>query len=260
MLAGCTLNDFLDGPAAARPVVMSDLDGCLISGGTVLPGANRMIERLGARLWIVSNNSSDTGTTLAARLAAMGLGVPPARLVLAGERTLGRLARQHPGARVALFAAPPLVALAEGLGLRPDRTRPEVALLARDPGFGFDDLAALMAMAHRGVPVWLSNPDPCHPGPDGTPRPETGALWAALTAAVPLTPAGGIGKPAPDLLVEVLEAAGLPAPAAVFLGDSEATDGAAARAAGVEFVLIRRPGAAPAAPREARADREAARC
>lgn len=261
MLPGSALRDFLDGPYAARAVVMSDLDGCLIAGATVLPGAAEVVARLGARLWIVSNNSADTGATLAMRLQAMGLALPAERLVLAGERTLRRLAAAHPGARAALFVAPPLVALARELGLRPDRERPEVALLGRDPSFGFADLAALMAVAHRGVPVWLANPDPFHPGPDGTPQPETGALWAALTAAVPLAPAGGLGKPAPDLIAAVLAAAGIPASAAVFLGDTEATDGAAARAAGVDFVLIRRPGGAvlPPAP-PLRLNGGAARC
>ncbi len=247
MLGGIDLRDFLEGPWAGRRAILADLDGCLLAGGTVLPQAAELVARHARQLWIVSNNSGDTGATLAARLAGLGLPLGPERLVLAGEQCLLRLAKAHPGARVALFAAPPLRALARRIGLRPDRDCPEVALLARDPGFDFADLALLMALAHRGVPVWLTNADPSHPGPDGTPLPETGALWAALAAAVPVAPAGGLGKPAPDLVETALRLAGAHPAEAVFLGDTDATDGAAARAVGVDFVLIRRPGTPAAA-------------
>lgn len=238
------LHDVLDGPWCAARVVMADLDGCLVAGDTLLPGAADLAAAVGPRLWIVSNNSTDTAASLAARLAAHGLSVPAGRILLAGEQTLIGLAARHPGARLALFAAPVLAARAQSLGFRLDRANPALAVLARDPGFAFADLARLIALAHRGVPVWLTNPDPFHPGPDGTPVPETGVLWAALTAAVPVAAAGCIGKPAPDLLQAVLAAAGAAADQAVFLGDTPATDGAAARAAGVTFLRIRPPGAA----------------
>ena len=116
-------------------------------------------------------------------------------------------------------------------------------MLARDTGFGFDDLAQLIRLAHRGVPVRLTNPDPTHPAGDGTPVPETGALWAALASAVPGAVHECLGKPAPDMLRRALARAGVLPGAAVFIGDTPETDGAAAQAAGIDFVLLRRPGA-----------------
>lgn len=234
-----TLLEFLETPLAGTLAILSDLDGCLISGTAVLPGAARLVDEHGARLWIVSNNSEDTSRSLVARLAALGLGVPPGRIFLAGEQTIRVIARQAPGARIALFAGPRIRQLARRLGLRLDRENPDMAVLARSPGFTFGDLRHLVALAHRGVPVWRTNPDTSHPSADGTPLPETGALWAALEAAVPVQPSGELGKPAAELVVAALAAAGVAAEDAVFLGDTLATDGAAARAAGVRFVQVR---------------------
>lgn len=238
MSTAITLAGFLAAPQSARAAILADLDGCLISGAEVLPGAEALVACHGRRLWVVSNNSEDTARSLSARLGSMGLALPPSRIFLAGEQTLRAVARRHPGARVALFGSPEMRGLTRALGLKPDMRAPDLAVLARSRGFTFNHLSRLVALAHRGVPVWLTNPDTTHPAADGTPRPETGAIWAALAAAVPLRPAGGVGKPAPDMLLDVLEAAAIAPEDAVFLGDSPTTDGVAARAAGIEFVPV----------------------
>ena len=241
MQTAIALSDFIAGPLADRDAILSDLDGSLVSAGTVLPGVAELFARSASRLRVVSNNSTDTAQSLAIRLAGLGLSLPSERLFLAGEATVRHLAHTVPGARIALFAAPALQSLAESLGLRPDRQTPEVAMLARDPGFSFDDLILLASLAHDAVPIWITNPDPMHPGANGTPVPETGAIWAAVCAAAPNATAQSLGKPAPDLVHAALAHAGVAASAAVFLGDTDATDGKAARAASVEFVLLRRP-------------------
>lgn len=241
MDSGITLAEFLAGPLADMPTILSDLDGCLIAAGQVLPGVAALFDRSAARLSVVSNNSADTAQSLTQRLAKMGLHMPSDRVFLAGEATIRHLARTMPGARIAAFAAPALLGLAQDLGLRLDRQSPDLALLARDPGFCFDDLILLIRLAHAGMPMWITNPDPMHPAADGTPLPETGAIWAAVQAAVPQAKAQSLGKPAPILVQAALAHAGALPAQAVFLGDTDATDGVAARAAQVAFVLLQRP-------------------
>lgn len=231
---------------AGCAAILTDLDGCLISGATVLAAVPELFERYGNLLWIVSNNSTDTAESLSNRLAGMGLSIAPQRIFLAGEQTLRQIARDRPGARIALYAAAPLQDLARALGLHPDRLTPEMAVLARDPAFSFCDLRELVAHLHHGLPLWVTNADASHPGPDGTPEPETGALFAALTAAVPGIAVRQLGKPDPFLLDLALSAAGARADQAIFLGDTLATDGAAAGASGTPFVLIARPQPVPA--------------
>jgi putative hydrolase of the HAD superfamily len=52
----------------------------------------------------------------------------------------------------------------------------------------------------------------------------------------------GARKPSPVIFEQALALAGVPAPAAIHVGDSLAEDVAGARAAGIEPVLIRRDG------------------
>jgi ribonucleotide monophosphatase NagD (HAD superfamily) len=208
MQIGITLAEFLDGPLADAPTILSDLDGCLIAAGQVLPGVARLFDRSATRLSVVSNNSADTAQDLTQRLAEMGLHLAADRVFLAGEATVRHLARSMPGARLAAFAAPALLSLAEDLGLRLDRHTPDLALLARDPGFCFDDLIVLTRLADAGLPIWITNPDPMHPAANGTPLPETGAIWAAVQAVVPSARAQSLGKPAPDLVRAALTQAG----------------------------------------------------
>ncbi|MBD3764385.1 MAG: HAD hydrolase-like protein [Rhodobacterales bacterium] len=245
MAAAIPMAEFLRGGWTGRAAVLADLDGCLISGGTVLPQVPALFDACGERLWVVSNNSTDTAAGLSRRLAAMGLDLAADRILLAGEETLHTLAAAYPGARIALFAAPPLQALAQDLGLVLSPDRAEIAVLARDTGFGFADLARLAALVHRGAALWLTNPDPSHPGPDGVPVPETGALFAALDAMLPRGLPQCLGKPAPDLIRKALARAAVLPGAAVYIGDTPQTDGAAA--AGVEFVQIAPPAAAAGA-------------
>lgn len=237
------LEQFLAGSGPDAAAVLADLDGCLISGSTVLPGAAELVHRTGERLWIVSNNSSDTAQTLSERLCLLGLPVPAERIFLAGEQAVRDLASAMPGAQIALFAAPPLQALATSLGLQACRESPaaKTALLARDPAFTMTDLTRLMWLANRGVPLRLTNPDPFHPAADGSPVPETGALFAAIAAGVPGLSASSGGKPSPAMIHAVLQQAAVAPEDAVFIGDTDATDGEAARAAGVPFVLLRQP-------------------
>ncbi len=246
MTAAIPMAEFLRGGWTGRPAVLADLDGCLIAGDRVLPQVPALLAACGTRLWIVSNNSTDTAVGLSQRLAGMGLDHPADRILLAGEETLRALAAERPGARVALFATAALQAMAQGLGLVPVADRADIAVLARDTGFCFADLARLAGMVGRGTPLWVTNPDPGHPGPDGLPVPETGALFAALRAMLPDVAARCIGKPAPDLIRKALTRAGVLPGAAVYIGDTPQTDGAAAAAAGVEFVQIAAPMAASA--------------
>src|SRR5262245_42331458 len=85
--------------------VLCDLDSCLIAGDVVLAGARELLARAGDRLWIVSNNSTDTPATLAARLERLGLSVREDRIVLAGATAVEHLAQRNPGARTAVYGS-----------------------------------------------------------------------------------------------------------------------------------------------------------
>jgi HAD superfamily hydrolase (TIGR01450 family) len=218
--------------------VLCDLDGCLISGDRVLPGATEFVAAHRDRLHIVSNNSTDTAETLHIRLRAMGLTIAADRILLAGERAVHWIARTYPGRSVEIFGSAAIRDRAGRLGLERADGPPDVVLLTRDTGFTYDSLQRLVTAIGQGARLVVSNIDATHPGPDGLPVPETGALLAAVRSCLPDIDFEVIGKPAPELLRAALERAGARADQAVLVGDNPATDGEGARRLGLDFVHV----------------------
>lgn len=240
---GLSMAEVLVSPHMSAKAILADLDGTLVSGRTILPGVLQLMQQASDRLWLVSNNSTQTAVTMSAHLRGLGLDFSPERIFLAGETALRALAARHPKATIVFFGEAPLRALAEDLDLQIHRGTDAAAcaFLAREEAFSMADLGRLMGLLHGGMELYLSNPDPIYPNADGTVGAETGALYAALKSGLPDLSAACLAKPSAHLLEAALERAGVAPQDAVFLGDTDATDGAAARAAGVPFLLLARP-------------------
>lgn len=223
-------------------LVLCDLDGCLISEGRAFADAAAFVAACGARLWVVSNRSDTTAPELARQLDAMGLPVPGERILLAGEVALEQLAKRGLR-RLRLCAAPPLADRARALGLDSEAASPEAVLLCRDPSVTVETLGELLTLIAAGASLWVANEDLSHPGQDGRPVAETGALLAALRAIEPDLRWTSPGKPDPLMLDIARERAGVARAETVFVGDNAATDGAAARAAGLTFLHLQRSAA-----------------
>ncbi|MGD9919684.1 MAG: HAD-IIA family hydrolase [Paenirhodobacter sp.] len=217
--------------------ILCDLDGCLISGDRVLPGARALLAHAGERLIILSNNSTDTPATLAARLAGIGLDAPPSRIVLAGTAALDLLA-QEGDVRLCLYGSPALGDHARALGLTLERQTPSHVLLTRDERFSYRDLQACIGQLRRGARLLVANPDESHPGPGGDPVPETGSLLAAIRSVLPDLAYTVIGKPEPGLYRQALARLPHAARRILAIGDNPATDGAGARRMGLDCALV----------------------
>ena len=86
-----------------------DADGVLVARGGALPGAPEALDRLAARdipYRVATNISSMHRETLAARFAAMGLPVPPERIVTALSATADAVRRAYPGRKVFVLTRP----------------------------------------------------------------------------------------------------------------------------------------------------------
>ena len=215
-----------------------DLDGTLVSGGALLPGARDLLTRLPAPFVILSNDSEHVPQQLSAQFRKWGLHVPPRNIILAGVVAIETIARRTPGARVLVIASPALRVLALRHGLDLESDRPEFVLLARDRRFSFEKLAAAAKALQRGATLMLACPDTSHPGPDGEPVPEVGALAAALLACAGSVPYEVIGKPEPTLFAIGSGRLGIPAERCIMLGDNPLTDGEGAVRAGIGFCQI----------------------
>jgi HAD superfamily hydrolase (TIGR01450 family) len=234
------IRDIADAPVGGRAAIFCDLDGCLVSGTHVYPNVREFVARHADRLWIISNNSSDTAEKLADRMTGLGLAVSAERILLAGEQAVRRIAASRPGAAVSLYAEASIRNLARSLGLRTGSASPDIVLLARDAGFSLRDLGRLIDEVHAGAALVVTNVDTVHPDADGRPVPETGAIVSAIRACDAAIRFTTIGKPAPDLVDLALRLSGAAPGECIFIGDNAETDGIAAAAAGVPFVHLQR--------------------
>src|SRR5262249_55173460 len=219
---------------------LCDLDGCLIAGDMVLAGARELLARVGDRLWIVSNNSTDTPATLATRLERLGLPVRQDRIVLAGATAIEWLASRKPGARIAVYGSGAICDHARSLGLVPDQHTPEFVLLTRDPAFSYPKLNRIVRQIDDGARLIVANLDATHPGPDRHAIAETGALLEAVRSCVPGLRYRAIGKPSRLIYQAVLRHVPAHPRAFLAIGDNPKTDGEGARRLGIPCVLIGR--------------------
>ena len=218
--------------------ILADLDGTLIFGDEPAPGAIELLARAGERLAVVSNYSTMDATAMSARLAAMGLRLPPERILLAGDLAIAKVAREAPGAQVLCLMTASMRAQATACGLKLSDQDANIVLVGRDLDFDYRRLSAALRAVHLGARIVATNPDLSHPGAGRVPVPETGALLAAIVSAIPRAALEIVGKPAPALFSRALAVLGGTAAHAVMLGDNPATDGAGAQAAGIASIMI----------------------
>lgn len=212
-----------------------DLDGTLMSGRHLLPGARELLALLEGRFAIVSNDSEHTPRQLAGRFSDFGISIDSSRVILAGTCALESIAREHPRASVMVIGSTPLRAYARRLRLDVDNPRCDVVLVARDRRFSYGRLAAAAEAVTRGATLYVACPDTSHPGPNGHPVPEAGALAAALLACTGPVNHVVIGKPEPAMFRLGCKRLGIDPADGVMIGDNPLTDGAGAEAVGLAF-------------------------
>lgn len=216
-----------------------DLDGTLISGRQALPDAQWLLERVRDRFMLVSNDAEHTPEQLSRMLRPMGLSIPAEKIILAGMTAIDVIASERAGANVMLLGSSSLRAYARRQGLWLDGPSPDLVLVMRDRKFSYAKLAAAADAVSRGAELVTACPDRSHPGPQGQPVPETGALAEAILAVTGPAPCRVIGKPEPAIFRTACERLGVLPSQAVMVGDNPDTDGFGARRLGMTFWQVR---------------------
>jgi HAD superfamily hydrolase (TIGR01450 family) len=220
-------------------LVLIDLDGCLAFGNDPHPAASALLERLGSRYAVLSNNSTQTPVSLARELRSRGLIVDPTRIILAGALMIDLLAADRRHRAIALFAAPEIedYAISKGL-LISSAGDADLVALARDTSFTYDKLQRGVALLAGGAKFVVSNPDLTHPGRGRVPVPETGSLLKTFQACMPDVTPEIVGKPSPVMFQTALARFGSTAASTIMIGDNPMTDGLGAEQAGIRSLLV----------------------
>lgn len=256
-----TIPDLLD----AYDALLVDAYGVLNDAGGALPGAAAFVAELARRgtPWVLlTNDSSRTPATIAARLTRFGIPVREDQVVSSGLL----LARAGlAGKRTICLGTPDSHTMARAAGavlVEPRGATPEAIVVADDSGYDFlDAIEATIAAAVRALDaripldLLLPNPDLLYPKPGGEMGLTAGAVALLIEAALERLRPGAprftpLGKPHRPLYDEARQR--LPAGRLLAIGDQLETDVAGALGADIDVAFVEggvdawRPGVEPA--------------
>jgi NagD protein len=215
-----------------------DMDGVLVSGPSIIAGADDFIERLierRAEFLVLTNNPRYTPADLSHRLGTMGLKVPPERIFSSAMATARFLQTQKPDGTAFVLGESGLTSAIHGVGYVITDFNPDYVILG-EGSFDLAQLTKAIRLVAAGAHFLATNPDPSGPGEGGT-VPACGAMAAFIEKASGVAPYF-VGKPNPLMMRTALNYLDVHSEDTIMVGDTMATDIKGGIEAGLETILV----------------------
>jgi len=216
-----------------------DMDGVIVSGRTIIPGADQFIERLkagGAEYLILTNNPLYTPGDLAHRLRTIGLDVPAARIFTSAIATARFLQSQRPDGTAFVIGESGLTEAIHGVGYVITDHAPEYVVLGETHTYNVERITKAIRLVAAGARFIATNPDPSGPSEGGL-VPACGAMAALIETASGVSPFF-VGKPNPLMMRTALNYLDVHSEDTVMVGDRMETDMIAGVESGMETILV----------------------
>jgi NagD protein len=216
-----------------------DMDGVLVRGSQLVPGANEFIQRLqqaGAKFLVLTNNSLYTPRDLYVRLQRIGLEAPPNAIYTSAMATAQFLASQNAGGSAYVVGEAGLTTALHDAGFIITDQQPEYVILGETTAYSFERITQAMRFVAAGARFIATNPDVSGPGESGM-VPATGAVAALISAATGVQPYY-IGKPNPLIMRTALRTLDAHSEDSVMVGDRMDTDIIIGTESGLETILV----------------------
>jgi NagD protein len=158
------------------------MDGVLVFGSQVIPGANEFIRRLevaGSKFLVLTNNSLYTPRDLFVRLQRIGLEVPQNAIYTSAMATAQFLHGQHPSGSAYVIGEAGLTTALHDVGYVLTDQSPDYVVLGETLSYSFERITQAMRFVAAGARFIATNPDVSGPG-DGGMVPATGAGAALI--------------------------------------------------------------------------------
>ena len=215
------------------------MDGVLVHEGQLVPGADRFLEALRVRglpFLVLTNNSIYSARDLSARLANLGLDIPPESVWTSAEATAAFLDSQRPGGTAYVVGEAGLTTALHEVGYVLTDQHPDYVVLGETRTYSFEAITRAIRLVERGSRFIATNPDPTGPSLEGS-LPATGSVAALIEKATGTAPYF-IGKPNPLMMREALNSLGAHSETTVMIGDRMDTDIVAGIEAGLQTILV----------------------
>jgi NagD protein len=211
-----------------RPIrnYLIDMDGVLISGKTIIPGAVEFLDRLhekGVEYLVLTNNS-------------IGLQVEQERIFTSAMATARFLDTQRPNGKAFVIGESGLTDAIYAVGYVISDLSPDYVVLGETLSYDMVTITKAVQLVADGSRFIATNPDPSGPSDRGL-VPATGALAALIERATGASPLF-VGKPNPFMMRAALNYLGAHSEETVMIGDRMDTDIIAGVESGLETILV----------------------
>ncbi|NLG49762.1 MAG: HAD family hydrolase [Chloroflexi bacterium] len=216
-----------------------DMDGVLISGPRMIPGANEFIERLkarGAPFLVLTNNPMYTPRDLSHRLLTIGLDIPAEHIFTSAMATARFLATQKPNGTAFVIGESGLTEPIHQANYVITDRDPDYVVLGETHSYNLQMITKAIQLLAAGAHFIATNPDPSGPSDIGL-VPACGAMAALIEKASGVSPFF-VGKPNPLMMRNALNYLGVHSETTVMVGDRMDTDIIAGVESGMETILV----------------------
>ncbi len=216
-----------------------DMDGVLVRGRTIIPGAPEFIDRLnmaGRPYLVLTNNSRFTPEEHAESLQGLGIRVLPRSIFTSAIATAHFLRSQRPGGTAFMIGEVGLLTALKEAGYLLSEDRPDYVVLGETVNYSFERITRAIQFVLQTVPFIATNADVIGPAEEGL-GPATGAV-AALIAASTGVQAYFVGKPNPLMMRSAVRQLGTHSEHTTVIGDNMKTDIIGGMESGMETILV----------------------
>jgi NagD protein len=216
-----------------------DMDGVLVTGRRLIPGADLFIKRLletETKFLILTNNPLYTQRDLEHRLNSIGLNVPADHIFTSAIATARFLQNQKPNGTAYVIGESGLTQALHEAGYVQTDSNPDYVVVGEVNNYNFEMIAKAVRLINNGAMFIATNPDSTGPTEAGL-VPATGALAALIEKATNRAPFF-IGKPNPLMMRSALRYLGVHSENTTMVGDRMDTDVVAGVMSGLSTILV----------------------
>lgn len=216
-----------------------DMDGVLVHGKKMVPGADKFIEQLREKelkFLILTNNSIYTPIDLAHKLQTSGISVSQNEIYTSAMATANFMKTQKASGNAFVIGESGLnLAVHEaGFILTPESA--DFVVLGETFDYNFRQVTKAIRLIMEGAHFLATNPDPSGPSDEGL-VPACGAMASLIEKASGKSPFF-CGKPNPFMMRSALNHLGVHSENTVMIGDRMDTDIIAGLQSGMETILV----------------------
>ncbi|HEX9118399.1 MAG TPA: HAD-IIA family hydrolase [Anaerolineae bacterium] len=216
-----------------------DMDGVLVRGRAMIPGADQFLARLqerAAEYLVLTNNPMYTPGDLAHRLQTSGLNVPAERIFTSALATARFLQSQRPNGTAFVIGESGLTEAVHAVGYVITSLEPDYVVLGETFSYNFEAVTRAVRLIAAGARFIATNPDSSGPTEGGL-VPACGAMAALVEKATGVAPFF-VGKPNPLMMRSALNFLGVHSEDTVMVGDRMDTDMVAGVESGMGTILV----------------------